>query len=89
MSLVLQDMNFSRRTTGEEGLELLSRIKSRHPRVPVLLIPPLMVKPFESAANWAQQRAVIDSWNLPPIQASASCRTSTSPRLPRSSAIRW
>jgi sugar phosphate isomerase/epimerase len=31
----------------------------------------LMVKPFESAANWSQQRAVIDSWNLPPIQASS------------------
>jgi sugar phosphate isomerase/epimerase len=31
----------------------------------------LMVKPFESAANWAQQRAVIDSWNLPPIRASS------------------
>jgi sugar phosphate isomerase/epimerase len=31
----------------------------------------LMVKPFESAANWSQQRTVIDSWNLPPIQASS------------------
>lgn len=31
----------------------------------------LMVKPFESAANWAQQRRVIDSWNLPPIKASS------------------
>jgi len=38
VSLVLQDMNFSRRTTGEEGLELLAAIKGRHPRVPVLLI---------------------------------------------------
>ncbi len=38
VSLVLQDMNFSRRTTGEEGLELLASIKGRHPRVPVLLI---------------------------------------------------
>jgi len=36
--LVLQDMNFSRRTTGEEGLELLASIKRRHPQVPVLLI---------------------------------------------------
>ena len=31
----------------------------------------LMVKPFESAANWSQQRRVIDSWNLPPIKASS------------------
>ena len=36
--LVLQDMNFSRRTTGEEGLELLAVIKQHHPATPVLLI---------------------------------------------------
>jgi DNA-binding NtrC family response regulator len=37
-ALVLQDMNFSRRTTGEEGLELLQRIKGLHPHLPVVLI---------------------------------------------------
>ncbi len=36
--LVLQDMNFSRQTAGEEGLALLSRVKSLCPRVPVVLI---------------------------------------------------
>jgi DNA-binding NtrC family response regulator len=36
--LVLQDMNFSRRTTGEEGLELLARIRQRWPSLPVVLI---------------------------------------------------
>jgi DNA-binding NtrC family response regulator len=36
--LVLQDMNFSRRTSGEEGLELLAQIRSRHPDLPVILI---------------------------------------------------
>jgi two-component system, NtrC family, response regulator len=36
--LVIQDMNFSRRTTGEEGLALLARIKSLAPKVPVILI---------------------------------------------------
>src|SRR5690606_19635496 len=36
--LVLQDMNFSRRTTGEEGLELLGRIRALRPDLPVLLI---------------------------------------------------
>jgi two-component system NtrC family response regulator len=36
--LVLQDMNFSRRTTGEEGLDLLARIRERHPDMPVILI---------------------------------------------------
>ncbi len=38
VSLVLQDMNFSRRTSGEEGLELLAQIRQRAPRVPVILI---------------------------------------------------
>jgi DNA-binding NtrC family response regulator len=36
--LVLQDMNFSRQTTGEEGLDLLGKIKKRHRGLPVILI---------------------------------------------------
>jgi len=36
--LVLQDMNFSLQTSGEEGLALLSRIKERQPALPVLLM---------------------------------------------------
>ncbi|WP_141833618.1 sigma-54 dependent transcriptional regulator [Herbaspirillum sp. SJZ107] len=36
--LVLQDMNFSLQTSGEEGLALLARIKERHPALPVLLM---------------------------------------------------
>ena len=36
--LVIQDMNFSRRTSGEEGLALLEGIRSAHPDVPVILI---------------------------------------------------
>ena len=36
--LVVQDMNFTRRTTGEEGLDLLGRIKALRPGVPVVLI---------------------------------------------------
>src|SRR5262245_46680547 len=36
--LVLQDMNFSRTTTGEEGIELLKRLKARKPHLPVILI---------------------------------------------------
>ncbi|MCP4548128.1 MAG: sigma-54-dependent Fis family transcriptional regulator [bacterium] len=38
IALVLQDMNFSRNTSGEEGLELLARIKEQHPALPVILI---------------------------------------------------
>jgi two-component system NtrC family response regulator len=37
-SLVLQDMNFSRATDGDEGIGLLDRIRERHPRLPVILI---------------------------------------------------
>lgn len=36
--LVLQDMNFSRETTGEEGLELLREIKTRQPLLPIILM---------------------------------------------------
>ena len=36
--LILQDMNFSRQTTGEEGLDLLREIKRRCPGLPVILI---------------------------------------------------
>ena len=38
MALVLQDMNFSRRTSGEEGLELLANIRAARPDLPVILI---------------------------------------------------
>jgi two-component system, NtrC family, response regulator len=36
--LVIQDMNFSRRTSGEEGLALLEKIKALTPSLPVVLI---------------------------------------------------
>ncbi len=36
--LVVMDMNYSRTTTGEEGLTLLKQIKVFHPDVPVILI---------------------------------------------------
>jgi DNA-binding NtrC family response regulator len=36
--LVLQDMNFSRKTTGEEGLEMLAKLKAQYPQLPVILI---------------------------------------------------
>jgi DNA-binding NtrC family response regulator len=38
VELVLQDMNFSRRTSGEEGLQLLARIKEQRPALPVILM---------------------------------------------------
>jgi DNA-binding NtrC family response regulator len=38
VDLVLQDMNFSLQTSGDEGLELLARVKQAHPATPVLLM---------------------------------------------------
>jgi DNA-binding NtrC family response regulator len=38
VDMVLQDMNFSLQTSGEEGLDLLARIKQLHPGLPVLLM---------------------------------------------------
>jgi sugar phosphate isomerase/epimerase len=35
--------------------------------IPVALI----VKPFESAANWAEQRKVLATWDLPPVRAAS------------------
>jgi len=38
ISLVLQDMNFTRSTTGEEGMQLLNDIKKLNPQLPVILM---------------------------------------------------
>jgi two-component system, NtrC family, response regulator len=38
LDAVLQDMNFSRATTGAEGLELLAEVRRLRPRLPVILI---------------------------------------------------
>ncbi len=38
IAVVLQDMNFSRLTTGEEGLDLLRSLKTRWPDLPVVLM---------------------------------------------------
>ncbi len=38
LALVIQDMNFSRQTTGGEGLDLLARLKAARPDVPVILL---------------------------------------------------
>lgn len=37
-SAVIQDMNFSRSTSGEEGLALLDQIQEQHPGLPVILL---------------------------------------------------
>lgn len=55
-SLVIQDMNFSRRTTGEEGLVLLREIRSARPDLPVILMTawgsiPLAVEGMKAGAS--------------------------------------
>lgn len=37
-ALVIQDMNFTRATSGEEGLDLLARIRAEEPAMPVILM---------------------------------------------------
>lgn len=36
--LIIQDMNFSRATSGEEGLDLLARVRAEEPALPVILM---------------------------------------------------
>ncbi|HUO84885.1 MAG TPA: sigma-54 dependent transcriptional regulator [Thermoanaerobaculia bacterium] len=38
VDLVIQDMNFTRRTSGDEGLQLLEQIRVTHPELPVILL---------------------------------------------------
>lgn len=38
VELVIQDMNFSRQTSGQEGLQLLQQIKLQYPDLPIILI---------------------------------------------------
>jgi len=54
--LVIQDMNFTRRTSGDEGLALLKQIKAAYPSVPVILITawgsiPLAVEGMKAGAT--------------------------------------
>jgi len=56
VALVLQDMNFSLATQGDEGLALLARIRERHPALPVILVTawgsiPLAVAGMRSGAS--------------------------------------
>jgi DNA-binding NtrC family response regulator len=69
IALVLQDMNFSRLTTGEEGLALLERIRGLRPDVPVVLMTAwgsidLAVRGIKAGANdfitkpWSQEQVL-------------------------------
>jgi len=69
VDLVIQDMNFSRSTTGEEGLELLRDIRRQQAALPVILITgwgsiPLAVEGMKAGATdfvtkpWDNERLV-------------------------------
>ena len=56
MDLVIMDMNYSLRTTGEEGLKLLKDIKSHYPEIPLIIITawgsiPLAVEGMKAGAS--------------------------------------
>ena len=67
--LMLQDMNFSRQTSGDEGLDLLKEIKLKKPGLPVILITawgsiPLAVRGMQNGASdfitkpWTNQQII-------------------------------
>lgn len=49
--LILMDMNYTRSTTGEEGLELLAKVKVLAPEVPVILITRMGFDPSGRTGN--------------------------------------
>ena len=82
--LVLQDMNFSRRTTGEEGLALLREIKARTPHIPVILITawgsiPLAVKGVQSGAADFITKPWSNPQLLQSVRTALSLTAATSP----------
>ncbi len=93
--LVIQDMNFSRRTSGEEGLDLLARIKATTPSMPVILITAwgsigLAVEGMKAGANdfvtkpWTNQQmlhAVRTALGLSATHAQAEDRSLTREEL--------
>jgi len=93
--LILQDMNFSRNTTGEEGLRLLQEFKTRQPAVPIILMTAwgsisLAVKGIQSGAAdfitkpWSNEQllqAVKTALGLAAARSSASEKASTREEL--------
>ena len=72
--LILQDMNFSRKTTGEEGLAMIAKLKSLYPQLPVILMTAwgsisLAVEGMRAGANdfitkpWSNEQ-IIQSVNI-------------------------
>ena len=85
--LVIQDMNFSRETSGEEGLELLGKIKAGKPQLPVILITAwgsigLAVKGIKAGASdfitkpWSNQQI------LQGVATTLQVAAATAPRPP-------
>ncbi len=82
--LILQDMNFSRQTTGEEGLALLREVKSRRPSVPVILMTawgsiPLAVQGIRSGAADFVTKPWSNPQLLQSVRTAISLSAATSP----------
>ena len=92
LDLVIQDMNFSRGTGGEEGLELLAEIRRLRPRLPVILITAwgsigLAVEGMKAGAS----DFVTKPWNnarlVAIVQAAAASRRPAATPEPRGSSL--
>jgi DNA-binding NtrC family response regulator len=93
--LILQDMNFSRSTSGEEGLRLLQDFKKRQPGIPIILMTAwgsisLAVKGIQAGASdfitkpWSNEQllqAVRTALGLAAARSSAPEKTSTREEL--------
>jgi len=94
--LVLQDMNFSRDTSGREGLDLLRTIRDEHGAVPVILITAwgsigLAVEGIKAGANdfltkpWSNAHLMQSIETV--LSLAGSGGTTTSRRIPRRSEL--
>ena len=88
--LVLQDMNFSRQTSGDEGLALLKDIRLRKPELPVILITawgsiPLAVRGMRDGASdfitkpWTNQQILQAVKTVLSLAKSSSLRVDRAP----------
>ena len=86
--LVLQDMNFSRSTTGEEGLALLHRIRATHADLPVILMTawgsvPLAVEGMKAGAADFVSKPWSNAQLLEAIETIVALRAAAPPQKTR------
>ena len=74
--LVIQDMNFSRRTSGDEGLALLRQIKSAHQQLPVVLI-----------TAWGSIPLAVEGMSVPYAERGGLPVRNSTPFVPRAASV--